>query len=180
MDVLLVEKLYAIVRGSAAVEWLVVFLGVYFPYLVAAGLAVCAFLGKTALERRAHRLLAAGTIASAVLARLALTELVRFFIPRPRPFVSLHLTPLIAHENSASFPSGHAAFFFGIAFFVMLRRPRLSIAFFAAALLISAARIAAGIHYPTDILGGAAAGLIAAFLVEKILRWRERQRESAM
>ena len=39
------------------------------------------------------------------------------------------------------------------------------IVFFVAAILMALARIVAGVHYPLDILGGAAVGILSAYAV---------------
>lgn len=86
---------------------------------------------------------------------------------RPRPPVSFFATPFPA---SYSLPSGHALFaacYFGT--LALLVAPRLRaraarIAFWSAALLLSFgigfSRIYLGVHYPTDVLAGFAAGTV--------------------
>jgi undecaprenyl-diphosphatase len=74
-----------------------------------------------------------------------------------------------------SFPSGHAAFYFAIATVVFLYlkkvypRPKFwrgaSILFFIAGFLISISRVFSGIHWPSDILAGAAIGIFSGWLV---------------
>jgi len=61
-----------------------------------------------------------------------------------------------------SFPSDHAAVWFGLATVIAMVRPRLGVAALALALLSSIGRVYLGFHYPSDVLGGA--GLGAAFV----------------
>ena len=70
-----------------------------------------------------------------------------------RPFVTSHVAPLFAHAPDNGFPSDHAllASFLG---FALLRYSRtLGIILLANAVLIGAARVAAHVHHPFDILG---------------------------
>lgn len=98
-------------------------------------------------------------------------ELIRAVYGRVRPFEALGLKTLFT-ETSASFPSGHATFFFALATAVYLYNRRWGWWFFAAALLISLARVAAGVHYPSDIFGGALVGIVVATLVYRLTRER--------
>ena len=85
--------------------------------------------------------------------------------PRPLHDSALSFTPppwidadALNHWNS--FPSDHAALFFGLALTVFLERPRLGIAAFAWAVLVDLDRVYSGIHFPSDVVGGAALGLL--------------------
>jgi undecaprenyl-diphosphatase len=62
--------------------------------------------------------------------------------------------------HSSSFPAGHAATAFAGAVLLSLLAPRLAPAFLALATLIGLSRIYDGVHYPTDVLAGAALGAL--------------------
>lgn len=102
------------------------------------------------------------TAASSIIARFGITELIRFFIHRPRPFSALPVRQLLT-DAAWSFPSGHAVFFFAVAMSIYLYDKKWGIAFFTAALLISVSRVIAGIHYPSDIAVGALIGVVVAW-----------------
>lgn len=107
---------------------------------------------------------------SAFIARIIIAEPIRFLWHRERPFEALiGVRQLVAHPNGASFPSGHASLAFGIAAAVAYYYPKTSIVFFAAAALVSVGRIVAGVHWPSDILAGAVAGIIGAFLARRVV-----------
>jgi undecaprenyl-diphosphatase len=78
-----------------------------------------------------------------------------FHRARPEPFFGL------PEPGNYSFPSGHAllstVFYLTLAI-LMTRRPSIRIAAAALALLIGLSRIYLGVHYPTDVLAGFAAG----------------------
>jgi len=102
---------------------------------------------------------------SALLSRFVFTEIIRFFYFRPRPFIENGVAPLIEHAPSASFPSGHAAFFFALSAGVYYYNKKAGLWFFAASAAIGLARVFAGVHYFTDVLGGLAIGVFSFWLV---------------
>lgn len=75
------------------------------------------------------------------------------------------------NESGYSFPSGHSqtAFFLGtILAFVLIRTTKSKILFiipFIWAILVCISRVVIGIHYPVDVAGGAAIGLILALSI---------------
>ncbi|MBI5453696.1 MAG: phosphatase PAP2 family protein [Deltaproteobacteria bacterium] len=73
-----------------------------------------------------------------------------------------------------SFPSGHATAAFAVAYVLSKRYPRLAIPLDITAMLVSAARVWLGSHYPTDVLAGAFLGISAGYLVVTKTRAREK------
>ncbi|HEX8969068.1 MAG TPA: phosphatase PAP2 family protein [Chloroflexota bacterium] len=89
--------------------------------------------------------------------------------PRTRPFARVStITPLVAHAPSRSFPSRHVAAGLAMARIGRRAHPRLGLAMALVAGLLGASRVAAGLHYPSDVLAGAALG----WLVGRGLRQR--------
>ncbi len=114
---------------------------------------------------------------AALVSRFGVTELIRFFYNRPRPFEVLSdAHQIVFRDGGGSFPSGHAAFSFAVAAVVSRYYPKTSILFFLAALNLSVARVQAGLHWPTDILGGATIGIIVGFLVVSFSRWYSKEK----
>ena len=114
---------------------------------------------------------------SAVISRFVFTQVIWFSYFRPRPFVFHSVFQYISPMTNNSFPSGHAAFFFGLATVVYLFNKKIGYWFLTGAFLISIARIFAGIHYPSDILVGAAIGIFTGWVFVrclKILRIEEK------
>ncbi len=101
---------------------------------------------------------------SAAIARLGVTELIRYFYNHPRPFMVYQARQLIP-ESGWSFPSGHSAFFFAMSTAIYLYNKKWGIAFFAASILMNVGRIIAGVHYPSDILGGAIVGIAVGWII---------------
>ena len=84
---------------------------------------------------------------------------------RPRPFVELGFDPLFAHAHDSSFPSDHTLVGVALVGPMLWQAPKLGIWLFVWALIVGFARVAAGIHYPTDILGSAILALALDALV---------------
>jgi undecaprenyl-diphosphatase len=79
-------------------------------------------------------------------------------------------------RGDQSFPSNHALNNFAIAtfFFTIWPRKRNAAWLFGGALLISLGRVYEGLHYPSDVLGGAVIGIVVGYLIGIILRQREK------
>jgi undecaprenyl-diphosphatase len=116
-------------------------------------------------RRRVARQAGVAAAASAALA-LLVAHFLSAAIDRPRPFVahpsSIHA--FIAHAADPSFPSDHATAAFAIATAVTLRAGRWGAALLVLAGVLAAGRVFLGVHYPTDVLAGAAIGAGIAFL----------------
>lgn len=143
---------------------------------VYAVLALVLYFGFRAFQRGEFEVLYgyAGALFSAVLARGVLTEVIRYFYNRPRPYEALDLWPLF--QNAAySFPSGHTTFIFALAVGVWYVHRPLAYVLAALGLLIGLARVASGVHYPSDIVGGAVVGTFVAVLVRTLyIRYANR------
>lgn len=167
LEISLFQTLHSLANRSVYLDWLIVFFGNYSAYLLIA--LVVWWIWKEKNWRRRIYYFSFVTL-SLIVSRAILTPLIRFIHPRPRPFEILNFTPLINHETGASIPSGHAAFFFAMAFalyFTGYRKRGMFI--FAAALVMGAARVVAGAHWPLDIAAGMLTGLVSALVVKWLL-----------
>lgn len=106
---------------------------------------------------------------SATLVAWAGSEILKLVFGTARPFLTLPVafTLLAGSGLGHAFPSAHAAFLFALAFSLYPTHKRLAGAGFAVATLVSAARVAAGLHWPIDILGG----FLLAYLVHLIFHY---------
>ncbi|MFC2103634.1 phosphatase PAP2 family protein [Bacteroidota bacterium] len=82
---------------------------------------------------------------------------------RPCNVLSDVITPL-GCTGSYSFPSNHALNNFAAATFFTRLFPSYRIVLFAVALLVAVSRIYLGLHYPSDIIAGAALGILFGFI----------------
>ena len=107
------------------------------------------------LARRA----AVGAAASAGVA-LLIGQALSHLVDRPRPFVAHpELVRIFApHAADPSFPSDHATASFAIATAILLRNRLWGSVALVAATLLAVSRVVIGVHYPLDVLAGAALG----------------------
>ena len=89
---------------------------------------------------------------------------------RLRPFDVLDVQPLFYQPTDSSFPANTASVGFAIATAVFLRHRKLGGALYALAFLCSFGRVYAAVHYPSDILAGAAIGAAAVLLSWTLVR----------
>jgi undecaprenyl-diphosphatase len=110
-------------------------------------------------------------VIAAVFTKFVLVAIIRWLWFRPRPFVALNFIPLINQSASeASFPSGHASFYFALSTIVYLYNKKLGITFYVASFLIIIARVFAGVHWPSDVLAGAILGILMGWILNKLFR----------
>ena len=174
LDIIILRWLNSWTGASIFFDWAIIFRATYLFYALVAALLL--FTGLTFLPRfRAYRRknfeLVIFALISAIIARFGVTELIRFFYNRPRPFEALEgVHQLVNQAGGGSFPSGHAAFSFALAAAVAFYYPKTSVLFFLAAFSMGMGRIAAGVHWPSDILGGAIVGVLTALALQYILK----------
>jgi membrane-associated phospholipid phosphatase len=133
---------------------------------------------------------------------LVVVEAIKFLVGRPRPCDALTGVRTLAafpcsSELDPSFPSGHASRAFAVAALLVIRfRWWVKIPAGVFAILVGISRVYLGLHWPSDILGGAVAGIglalaieffnrrvpryqrIRTRVVEAIPHWTSRTRES--
>ena len=124
----------------------------------ATGLAAVEVLLMGALALGGRRGAAARMLAAVAVVYLA-SELLGALWSRQRPFVRLsQVEALVSHAAERSFPSRHVASGLAMAAIGGRAHPRLGLAMATVAWLLGVSRVAAGLHYPSDVLAGAALG----------------------
>ena len=98
---------------------------------------------------------------------LAVGEVLKWIVGRGRPFVGgqanvFNFAPFAGSEAHASLPSAHSITAFALAFAVAAVWPRLRGLAIAYALLIALTRLVLLAHHPSDVVAGAAIGIIGA------------------
>ncbi|MFF9767968.1 bifunctional phosphatase PAP2/diacylglycerol kinase family protein [Streptomyces sp. NPDC014636] len=139
-------------------------------FAAAAGMAA----SRTPRARRA----AVRGLASLGLASLTINTIGKRSVRRARPV--LDPVPLVRQLKrqpiTTSFPSGHAASAAAFATGVALESPAWGAAVAPVAASVAASRVYTGVHFPSDVLAGAALGAGAAFLVRRLVPTRAQLR----
>jgi len=107
------------------------------------------------------------SLLSVIISRGLITEIIKHYYLKARPFETLGFDPLIM-EYSPAFPSGHASLIFAIVPFAFLINKTFGYWFTALSIIVSISRIIVGVHWPSDILGGAILGVIIALIVGRL------------
>ena len=113
-------------------------------------------------------------IGTSVIEAVGITYGLKYAFDRQRPFVKYpdKVHPIEA-EDSPSFPSGHTAAAFSLATSLSITYPKWYVIAPSAvwACGVGFARINQGVHYPSDVLAGAAIGVGCAFVNVYVNRW---------
>jgi len=151
-----------LVGHSHFLDLLLKFTGVYLIYALPIILLLMWFLVKEAKKRLA--LLASMT---AVILSVLINKLIAHFWYRPRPDITtIGLKEVFFHRPDVSFPSDHAAVLLAITFALYLFGfKKAGNWFLLYSLIILFARVAIAIHYPLDMIGGAAVAFVAAIVI---------------
>jgi hypothetical protein len=118
-------------------------------------------IGASIDERRRGQWLAAGTIGPI---GVGANLLVKLAVGRRRPLIEDH-PPLAKAPTKLSFPSAHATSSMAAATALGRVEPRARPSLFGLAGVICVGRPYLGMHYPSDVLGGAALGVCLGMLV---------------
>ncbi|MBI3495499.1 phosphatase PAP2 family protein, partial [Candidatus Berkelbacteria bacterium] len=85
-----------------------------------------------------------------------------FFRARPSLAASQEL---LFHRPDKAFPSDHATFGFALAFsFWLAGYKKLAVAIFILTLVFSFGRVATGLHYASDVVGGFVVGVVVGYI----------------
>lgn len=90
---------------------------------------------------------------------------------RPRPFVALsNIQLLTPHSADGGMPSHHTVFMIAVATAIYIRNRIVGLTLGALTLVCGVARIAAGIHYPTDVLVGLLIGIGTVLVIHNLFK----------
>ena len=113
-------------------------------------------------------------IGTSVIEAIGLTMAMKFTFDRQRPYEKYpDLIHPVSTEPDPSFPSGHTAAAFSLATSLSITYPKWYVIAPSAvwACGVGFSRINQGVHYPSDVLTGAAIGVGCAFVNVYVNRW---------
>jgi undecaprenyl-diphosphatase len=146
-------------------DFLIVFFGQYFIFIV---FIIFIWIAYRAYKKRknvaALRPYVGALIASFV--AYGVVDIVRLFYHHVRPFIAFTIPHLLT-DSAYSFPSAHTAVLFALATATYFFNKKFAYFIFVAGLIVGIARVAGGVHYPSDILGG----MIFGIATSGILYW---------
>jgi undecaprenyl-diphosphatase len=110
-----------------------------------------------------------------------ITKVINAFYFRPRPFqneglifqipqLQERVSEIFYFPTDSSFPANAPAVAFALATAVFLGNKRWGLLAYLLALLISFARIFAGVHYPLDVIAGGALGIATTYAILRLIQ----------
>jgi undecaprenyl-diphosphatase len=151
----------------------------YFDAAVPVTMVVVGFASHDdALKMKAYE------TAGAMLITTGATYILKSVIRRNRPFVT-HPDEIFVkvgnvHGSSYSFPSGHTSLAFATATSLSMSFPKWYVIApsFLYASAVGYSRMYVGVHYPSDVLGGAILGAGTSYLTFKAQKWLSKKRHN--
>lgn len=126
-------------------------------------LLVVGFAGGNSGAAAAVRLFSVGAI------DLVLYRIIKRWIARPRPSVSTSLIQRVRPLDVFSFPSGHVMHAVACSIVLTAYFPAAAVVVWPLTTLIALSRVILGLHYPSDVIAGAALGAAVALLSFNLL-----------
>lgn len=172
-DIALFYSIHSLLHQSVVGDFIIRFFAQYAVFvLIAIFIIALRHIHTTHQERFKTLVLAT---ASVVFTHFIAAPLIYFWWQRPRPFVGLGASHLFI-VDTFSFPSGHTMLSFAIATILYFYNRKVAWILYGLGALIGVARVAAGVHYPLDILGGAIIGILIAATTMFIYRFLAKKK----
>ena len=167
MDIALTQFINNLSGRIPAFDQVMITITNYGIYVLVAATALLWWKRDQRAEAR-HACLVAGL---SFLASLALNQVLLLYLHRVRPYDAGVSHLLITPNPDWSFPSDHATAVAAIIAGLWLKKlPRIAALFGAFAVLICFSRVYVGVHYVSDVVGGAAIGTLVAVVLAKLYR----------
>ncbi len=132
-------------------------------------------LGLLFLGRKKERKFVLLSLLLVLISDVLTYRILKPLIASPRPFHILSgVKVLVGRSASYGFPSTHAANAFALATFSFFYYPYLSPFIYLLAFLVGFSRIYVGVHFPSDVIGGACLGILLGWGLGRWSKKREK------
>jgi len=109
------------------------------------------------------------------------TRFIKSLIPSPRPYQIFDQIPsILLIPKDGTFPSAHAAYSAVIAILTLFANLKIGLIFLILAFLISLARVAAQVHFYTDIAAGFLLGSLIALFIQSTIANGKKSKKSKL
>ncbi len=179
LNLIIFSALNSLIDKSPIFDTLISFLAQQFSYFVIAGAAIFLCIHKEIFSKKqplaalARKFLEIFNVFVVALVSWILAHVFKLVFHTSRPLELLLKHPSLFAADGFAFPSGHATFFAALATAVLFYHRKAGIILWVCAVVISIARVIAGVHYPVDIAGGWILGSLVAFLFYRIFKQRK-------
>lgn len=154
MNESLFEVIYSLAHQSEGLDRIIVFCSTWLLWLVGAlAIIITLTIASQAYPAVSGARRGLFVVLTPTIAWLMAHGL-KLWLAWPRPVVALNNVQPLFSADGPAFPSGHATLFFALTFALYPLYPRLATLVSVGAIATSLARVAAGVHFPGDILGG--------------------------
>ena len=162
MDYQLFKAINGLAGAHRALDVVMIACATYSPFVYALVL-VALWLTWT------HRIQLGAFLAGlSALIALGIGQIVGAVFARERPYLVHHVNLLISGAPDKSFPSDHATLAFAVGVMVWRFNRQLGVALLLFGVLTAFARVFVGVHYPSDVLGGAVLGSVVSLVVAAV------------
>lgn len=161
-DLALFDRINGLAGHNHGLDLLMVAFAKYAPAAYAMVLLGCWLTWRPRWQRMAA--IAGG----AALVTLGVGQLVGMALPRARPYLVTAATVLVPHGPDTSFPSDHAILVAAVTIVLAALSRRLGAWLAVVAVVVLFSRVYIGVHYPTDVLGGAIMGAIGGWAALRV------------
>ncbi len=104
-------------------------------------------------------------------AAFILGRIASLLVSSPRPFVTEHIQPLIAHVADNGFPSEHTLLVATVAALVYTEHKAYGIVLGALAICVGVSRVLADVHHGIDVVGSVVIAAFTVFAVYHFVVW---------